>query len=141
MITYIYSNSKTDCKLRFFCAQTLLFVLQGLKEGSDYDKSRLSQLLQEHDGIFQDFLSAIQANTRHATDTRVRSCGKDPRCTSCHFGMDHCTDDKAGVSSCWFHRHDIFDMYMQLEDGKWVDNRIADECYNNVANARSTFRI
>jgi hypothetical protein len=50
----------------------------------------------------------------------------------CNMGVEHDSDGKTGVFPCWFHVHPKgFTFYKKSSDGKWIENRIADECYMN----------
>jgi len=128
MIVYVYKHTEAGSKLRRFCVQSLVYRLQS----GVHKTSSLRIFLGENEVIFQEFLEAVQNNTRPAIDTRIRDCGKDSRCANCFHGYKHCSNGNTGISPCWFHYHTDFDMYKLNEHGEWEENRIADECYFNA---------
>ena len=104
-----------------------------VQSGTIKNHASIVEILTSNVEFHKDFLEAVQFTLSGPMDSRVRNCGKDPRCSACSAGDIHETDGQMGSAACLFHYHKDFALTQRLEDGSIRAYYIADECYFNSA--------
>ncbi|KAK0119332.1 hypothetical protein ONS95_008174 [Cadophora gregata] len=112
LIQAIYDHSRSESKLRKFCAVSMVYLLHDPYYVQD---GFIPSLINSNDDLMVDFLEAVRLY-KQRQDPRIRHCQGDPRCVECD-GSNHLVG-KDGVPPCHFHIHEKYENSAGIfEDG------------------------